>query len=1096
MASFQEEYEANLRKLQGGVTATNQQRPAPQKRIFGIFDPRSIQAAKQLGLGIASGLENFGFGIGAGANRLLGQNKVVENIQAKQLAGQKYLQQKGFDAKSLEGRQGEIVGGLLPYLIPGAEAKVGVEGLEGLSLLQKGVRSAIKTGIQFAPYGALQGLSAPAKTRQDQILQIAKDTFGAGATGAGFGIGGEVVPAALKAVIKPIIEKRASQIAGRNIVDKTTQDALEHGANRVVASIQGQPLLPDNIVTEQAAQRYFQDARQAMRPKNKLGQLYTNTVENITDPYVAIKFKPREDVSVGRKIADNTLSNSRQYSDSYLAINVAPNKALYELENTLRDYNKALAPLRSLREKQAYEEIRQLQTLSDNAKRGLDTPLTADEIGSALGDWQKKLGKRFDAVIKAAQEANALFNKHLEDLAGISRETKDAMLANNPHYTPLRAISEEPGKIPGQRPMNQGAKNSLKRRTGYGGLYRPDTVNVERETLSQIINAKYKQQVVDKMAKEFGTPVGVRDTKNPYLPGQAPKEITQKIPTGMQELQAKTSDGQIYAVPPKINEYLMQADRTSQNVVTQVFGTMNKVFRAGATTGRIPFILTNPEGDILNYAVNHRPLAWALRNGQGKITIATELSALPRAVWSSFLETFNYLDRLAVKQKAAGGEFGGAFSSIPKEIKIPWSVRTPGQKIGDSLATVIALPYNIISEIGQFTERIPRRAEFLRLEQSGARPEEAALGGLDVTANFSRFGNSIRPINDLIPFTNAAIQGSYSTYQAFRKSPLAFLMATGGFVVAPTVGLSLYNKATGKDDLIDQNTKQNYLYFILPTETANAQGDPVPLLIKFRKKEFPGWVSEITRRLTEGEPLVDTKNVGRNALFSALNRSVPPAGKALIEYATNINLFTQSPIVPDSTKDLQPSYQVAKNTSDTFRKLGELLNMSPAKLEQSAKDLFPAVSQITPLTDKVANPQNTQRAQNTKTPLEEFSQYIPLIGVPNSNTQGSQDLYSLDKQIQQANLTQSFINKRDALQAIAEGDTKRLAQIVASYPKDQRTSFLRTIRETLVQERLTPKQKILFNASEKELVQLLQADPSLRDDIITVLKIRQSLKKR
>jgi hypothetical protein len=60
---------------------------------------------------------------------------------------------------------------------------------------------------------------------------------------------------------------------------------------------------------------------------------------------------------------------------------------------------------------------------------------------------------------------------------------------------------------------------------------------------------------------------------------------------------------------------------------------------------------------------------------------------------------------------------------------------------------------------------------------------------------------------------------------------------------------------------------------------------------------------------------------------------IPTAALPLIENLANWNLFTDRPIVSEGLKELEPRYQAQPYTSELSKKIGDLINYPPAKID-------------------------------------------------------------------------------------------------------------------------------------------------------------------
>src|SRR5262249_15125355 len=79
----------------------------------------------------------------------------------------------------------------------------------------------------------------------------------------------------------------------------------------------------------------------------------------------------------------------------------------------------------------------------------------------------------------------------------------------------------------------------------------------------------------------------------------------------------------------------------------------------------------------------------------------------------------------------------------------------------------------VLEETGGTIETAPPLAAYPRAHARREDPRLAALAGRDVTLDFSRGGRLARDVNAVVPFFNAAIQGSARFVGDIRERPVA-----------------------------------------------------------------------------------------------------------------------------------------------------------------------------------------------------------------------------------------------------------------------------------------------------------------------------------
>ena len=83
---------------------------------------------------------------------------------------------------------------------------------------------------------------------------------------------------------------------------------------------------------------------------------------------------------------------------------------------------------------------------------------------------------------------------------------------------------------------------------------------------------------------------------------------------------------------------------------------------------------------------------------------------------------------------------------------------------------------------------------------------------------------------------------------------------------------------------------------------------------------------------------------------------IPQTFKPLVEVATNFNFFTMRPIVGQGMQEVEARFQVGPGTSRTAEQIGNLLNLSPLKVDQLIKGYTGTIGgYVTDLIDAMTN---------------------------------------------------------------------------------------------------------------------------------------------
>lgn len=220
-------------------------------------------------------------------------------------------------------------------------------------------------------------------------------------------------------------------------------------------------------------------------------------------------------------------------------------------------------------------------------------------------------------------------------------------------------------------------------------------------------------------------------------------------------------------------------------------------------------------------------------------------------------------------------------------------------------------------------------------------------------------GNTLRAINPYLP---SAIQGTRTNLRALRERPFAVLAKVALAQFLPVTAATYYNLSDPKrkefyENHVDARDKENFLIVILPwasyDEKTNVSDGvlKIPLIPGFNKlvtpvrkgieESFgfdPVGSADIAQALLGFASPVDISFQSKEAFARGIVNTVTPQPiKPALEVLANQGFYFGNKLVPDRMKNLSPNKQVKPNTSGTARKIGELLGVSPIKVEHLIK---------------------------------------------------------------------------------------------------------------------------------------------------------------
>lgn len=269
---------------------------------------------------------------------------------------------------------------------------------------------------------------------------------------------------------------------------------------------------------------------------------------------------------------------------------------------------------------------------------------------------------------------------------------------------------------------------------------------------------------------------------------------------------------------------------------------------------------------------------------------------------------------------------------------------------------LLLLP-RLISEANITAERGIRLATFRKLRAQGISPLEAAIRTRDVSVDFAKSGHAMRVINQVVPFSNAAVQGSANIARTVRDHPVRSL-AYGALFTAPTFITRINNmRFETSEQIPDYEYTRNWVVQV--GEGTRKDGTKFPIYIKIPKGEIAGMFTfpaealfHLARKSEDRSAVELLLEQGRDqalAMSPIDPGLVPPVpfvqtGAGL---ATNTNLFTGAPIVPEREQDLLPEQQFGPETSETAVAIGQATGISPRLIEFAIEDYLAGAGQST-----------------------------------------------------------------------------------------------------------------------------------------------------
>lgn len=304
-------------------------------------------------------------------------------------------------------------------------------------------------------------------------------------------------------------------------------------------------------------------------------------------------------------------------------------------------------------------------------------------------------------------------------------------------------------------------------------------------------------------------------------------------------------------------------------------------------------------------------------------------------------------------------------------------------------------PLELIRDINERMEIQTRVDVFQKALRAGLTPIDAAYVSRNAPIDFAKMGTSMRPVNQVIPFLNARVQGFTNIAKAVKNNPEAFFREVIKTTAYPAMVLQKHNMQFDSFKDISQDIKNRNWIIMYGEHEAMIDGQfkKVPQMFILPKGEAQQLVTGPLQYLMDryagidkrgvGEMLKDT--VGGVSPVSAANPfetsffsqfgvySIP------IALATNKNLFYDSNILTEQEKKQSKGEQFKATTPNYIKTLTNKVNeiiwgedakikgMSPAYVDFTIQSLGGLPQDISFLVSQIYDKSNNLDA--SKNPL-------------------------------------------------------------------------------------------------------------------------------
>ena len=351
------------------------------------------------------------------------------------------------------------------------------------------------------------------------------------------------------------------------------------------------------------------------------------------------------------------------------------------------------------------------------------------------------------------------------------------------------------------------------------------------------------------------------------------------------------------------------------------------------------FALTNIMRDVQTYTINNTA-------SNSAVALKNYVKAIKEIATKS---------ELYEQYRAMGGSQNGYYGE--NMYLDAYNKARPGNKKITPKGVLTAVP-NAIEKVGNFTEMIPRVAEYMntidRLGNTNEGRLQASYNAADVTVNFNRSSTLSTFANAFVPYFNAGLQGLDKTARQIKAHPGKTTARATASVFLPTLIFYLINKDNPNWEDVKDGVRDSY--YLIPNYAGpvDRNGYAETFIRIPKSREFGALFSasfeRFVRALNESEE--DNKEI-RETLPSAFdgylqtltNSLMPPDILGDNIFSSMIRLESNTAwhggkIVPSNLESVSPKYQKDINTSGLAKVVANAangLNVGPDWLRSPMK---------------------------------------------------------------------------------------------------------------------------------------------------------------
>jgi len=579
--------------------------------------------------------------------------------------------------------------------------------------------------------------------------------------------------------------------------------------------------------------------------------------------------------------------------------------------------------------------------VNDLAPREIVSGIDLKDAKTAITELENKY-PNFERVAEERRQYKDALLDYAKDNGLIGEEGLKKIKKFNKYHVPFYRVMEESGaKFLGKSKIGGNLNNPIKKIKGSEREI-IDPLESDIKDTYAIINAAERNNIGVAMANVSGAnhelgrlfeevvkpmkpvTVNVQEVMDKVTKGTEledidfPEELGEMMvtlfrptyATGPNMLNVNMGDKQkVFEVDPDLFKSIQGMNVEDVSMIMKILGFPAKALRAGATLSP-DFSVRNPLRD------------------QFTAGVYSEHGFVPgvdliRGVWELIQpqkfgrDTYNLW-------KAGGGEQAMLVSmdrkGLQKDMKELFATN------GERIITNIKNPLKVLQMLSELGEAGTRLGEMRNALARGKDPIESAFASRNVTLDFNRLGSWTRGANGIIAFFGANLNGTDTMVRSFKNRPFQTLWKALFLLTLPSILLYLANRKDKRWKEIPQWQKNMFWIIMTPDHIWRI---PKPF-------ELGSLFASVPERVMEA---IDTKDptimneLANNIADGFTPGWMPTAIIPIVENLSNYSIFLDRPIVSRGKESYPSAQQYGPYTTETSKILGEVVNYSPAKID-------------------------------------------------------------------------------------------------------------------------------------------------------------------